>query len=97
MRNAETVLAIIRERGKQGLPLQDIYRQLYNPDLYMRAYARLYSNDGAMTPGTTSETVDAMSLGKIEKIIDRTLRDNNHMDRGQMVYRGRHLQVFRHA
>ena len=51
MRNAETVLGVIRERGKQGLPLEDIYRQLYNPDRYLRAYARLYKNDGALTPG----------------------------------------------
>jgi group II intron reverse transcriptase/maturase len=70
MRDAETVLAIIQERGRQGLPLEDIYRQLYNPDLYLRAYARLYSNKGAMTKGTTSETVDGMTLGKIEQIID---------------------------
>jgi hypothetical protein len=41
MRRADTVLGIIRERGKQGLPLGDLYRQLYNPDLYLRAYARL--------------------------------------------------------
>jgi hypothetical protein len=33
MRSAETVLAIIRERGQQGLPLEDIYRQLYHPTL----------------------------------------------------------------
>jgi hypothetical protein len=33
MRNAETVLAIIRDRGRRGLPLEDVYRQLYNPDL----------------------------------------------------------------
>lgn len=70
MREAETVLAVIHERGKQGLPLEDIYRQLYNPDLFLRAYARLYSNDGAMTKGATTETVDAMSMRKIEKIID---------------------------
>lgn len=70
MRNAETVLGIIQERGKKGLPLEDIYRQLYNPDLYLRAYARLYSNKGAMTKGTTSETVDGMSLEKIGKIIE---------------------------
>jgi hypothetical protein len=38
MRNAETVLTIIRKRGQQGLPLEDIYRQLYNPTLYLRAY-----------------------------------------------------------
>jgi len=62
MRDAVTILSIIRERGKRGLPLEDIYRLLYNPELYVCAYARLYSNDGAMTKGTTNETVDAMSL-----------------------------------
>jgi group II intron reverse transcriptase/maturase len=70
MRNADTVLGIIRERGKRGLPLGDLYRQLYNPDLYLRAYARLSTNNGAMTPGTTPETVDAMSLAKIATLID---------------------------
>ncbi len=55
MRNAETVLAIVRERGERGLPLEDVYRMLYNPDLYLRAYARLYKNKGAMTKGTTDE------------------------------------------
>src|SRR6516165_7721571 len=69
MRNAETVLGIIRERGSRRLPLEDIYRQLYNPDLYLRAYGRIYRNDGAMTPGSTPETVDAMSLEKIGTII----------------------------
>jgi group II intron reverse transcriptase/maturase len=70
MQNAETVLSIIRERGKQGLPLERIYRLLFNRDLYLRAYARLYSNDGAMTPGTTTETVDGMSIAKIDQLID---------------------------
>ena len=36
----------------------------------LRAYAKLYKNDGAMTPGTTEETVDGMSQVKIAKIID---------------------------
>lgn len=69
MRNAETVLGIVRERGKQGKPLEDIYRMLYNRDLYLAAYAHLYANKGAMTPGTTAETVDGMSLAKIDAII----------------------------
>jgi len=50
MRTAATVLSIIHERGKRGLPLEDLYRQLYNTDLYLRAYARLYHHDGALTP-----------------------------------------------
>ncbi len=70
MRTAETVLNIIRERGQQGLPLEGIYRLLYNPDLYLRAYAKLSSNAGAMTPGATTETVDGMSLEKINTIIE---------------------------
>lgn len=70
MRLAETVLSIIQERGKRGLPLEDLYRQLYNPELYLMAYGRLYANKGAMTPGTTTETVDEMSMEKIEKLIE---------------------------
>ena len=70
MQNAETILNIVRERGTQGLPLERVYRMLYNPELYLRAYARLYANRGAMTPGTTSETVDGMTPRKIEQIIN---------------------------
>ena len=70
MRTAETILNIIQDRGKRQLPLDDVYRQLYNPDMYLRAYAKLYRNDGAMTPGTTGETVDGMSLDKIDRVIE---------------------------
>ena len=70
MRTAETVLNVIRECGERGLPLENIYRLLYNRNLYLRAYGRLYSNQGAMTKGTTAETVDGMSLAKIDRIID---------------------------
>jgi retron-type reverse transcriptase len=70
MQNANTVLDILRKRGREDLPLERPYRQLFNPQLYLLAYGRIYSNQGAMTPGATEETVDGMSLGKIERIID---------------------------
>jgi group II intron reverse transcriptase/maturase len=70
MLTAESYLNIIQDRGKRQLPLDDVYRQLYNPDMYLRSYAKLYSNDGAMTPGITEETVDEMSQEKIAKIIE---------------------------
>jgi len=69
MRTAETILNIIQDRGKRKLPLDDVYRQLYNPDLYLRSYAKLYPNDGAMTPGMTEETVDGWSMEKVAAII----------------------------
>ena len=70
MQNAETVLEIIRSRGSKGLPLEEVYRQLFNPDLYLRAYGRLYRNAGAMTRGVTAETVDGMSLEGIDQVIE---------------------------
>src|ERR1700736_6408457 len=70
MQDAETVLDVLRERGRRGLPLERLYRQLFNPHLYLVAYGRLYSNHGAMTPGVDGETVDGMSQAKIGRIID---------------------------
>ena len=70
MQSAETVLAVLRERGRRGLPLDELYRQLFNPQLYLLAYGRIYSNKGAMTPGPDTETAEGMTLGKIEAIID---------------------------
>jgi group II intron reverse transcriptase/maturase len=70
MRMAATVLDVIRERGRRGLPLERLYRQLFNPQLFLLAYGRIYANKGSMTPGVTPETVDGMSLAKIEAIID---------------------------
>jgi group II intron reverse transcriptase/maturase len=70
MRNAETVLSVIRDRGNRDLPLDDVYRQLFNPNLYLLAYSRIYKNNGAMTQGVTSETADGMSIKKIENLIE---------------------------
>jgi group II intron reverse transcriptase/maturase len=71
MQNAETVLGVLRERGRRALSLNELYRQLFNPELYLLAYGRIYANEGAMTPGVTRETGDGMSMDKIAMIIDR--------------------------
>src|SRR5712692_6246188 len=70
MRTADTILGLIRERGKKGLPLERVYRQLFNRDLYLMAYGKIYRNAGAMTHGVTDETPDGMSLAKIDAIIE---------------------------
>jgi group II intron reverse transcriptase/maturase len=70
MQSADTVLGVLRERGRRGLSLEGIYRQLFNPQLYLLAYGRIYSNKGAMTPGPDAETADGMTMAKIERIID---------------------------
>jgi len=70
MQTAETILRVIRDRGSRGLPLERVYRQLFNRELYLLAYGRIYRNAGAMTPGATTETVDGMSLAKIDRIVE---------------------------
>ena len=70
MQSAEAVLDILRERGRRNLPCNELYRQMFNPQLYLLAHGRLYSNQGAMTPGVSGETADGMSLEKIGRIID---------------------------
>ena len=47
MQNAETVLHVYQERGRRELPLERVYRQLFNPKLFLVAYANLYGNAGA--------------------------------------------------
>src|SRR5215470_19363920 len=70
MQKAETVLSVLRERGRRGLPCNQLYRQLFNPQMYELAYGRIYSNTEAMTAAGDGETADGMSLGKIGRIID---------------------------
>jgi group II intron reverse transcriptase/maturase len=70
MQEAAVVLSVLRERGSKGLPLTQLYRQMFNKNLYLLAYGNIYSNQGAMTPGTSMETADGMSEGKIDQIIE---------------------------
>src|SRR3954449_9479721 len=75
MRDADTTLAIIGERGKRGLPLERVYRRLFNRNLYLRAYGRIYRNGGALTRGATDETVDGMCMSRVMDIIERLQRE----------------------
>jgi group II intron reverse transcriptase/maturase len=69
MQSAETVLSVLRERGRKGLPCDELYRQMFNKSPYLLACGSIYSNQGAMTPGTCDETADGMSGDKTGQII----------------------------
>jgi group II intron reverse transcriptase/maturase len=70
MQTAATVLDVLHDRGRKGLPCDELYRQMFNKELYLLAYGNIYANHGAMTPGATGETVDGMSEEKIDAIIE---------------------------
>jgi group II intron reverse transcriptase/maturase len=86
MRSAEALLAVIQDRGRRGLPLRGVYRQLYNPALYLAAYGKIAKNAGALTPGVTPETADGMSLAKIEAIIAALRQERYRWTPARRVY-----------
>jgi group II intron reverse transcriptase/maturase len=86
MSNAINTLLAMRKLGQKGLPLTRVYRNLYEVDLFLGAYNKLYRNDGAMTPGTTAETVDGMTRQRIEQIIQRLREERYQFEPTRRVY-----------
>src|SRR6266702_6427601 len=86
MQKAEVVLSVLRERGRRSLPLTQLYRQMFNKDLYLLAYGNIYSNEGAMTPGTGGETADGMSEEKIEEIAELMRQERYRFSPARRTY-----------
>ena len=78
MRNPENVLNSLAEHSKNpGYKYNRLYRILYNPEMFVLAYCKTYTNNGSMTPGTDESTVDDMSLKRIDALITR-LKDETY-------------------
>jgi group II intron reverse transcriptase/maturase len=86
MQNAETVLDVLRDRGRRGLPCTELYRQLFNTSLYELAHGRIYANHGAMTPGADGETADGMSAARTGRIIDALRHERYRFQPAKRVY-----------
>jgi retron-type reverse transcriptase len=86
MQNAEVVLEVLRERGRKGLPCDELYRQMFNKDLYLLAYGNIYPNQGAMTPGASGETADGMSEAEIDRITGLMRREKYRFAPARRVY-----------
>ena len=86
MQNAETVLGVLRERGRKGLPCNELYRQMFSKELYLIAYGRIYANHGAMTPGADGETADGMSPARTGRIIDALRHERYRFQPVKRVY-----------
>ena len=86
MQEAGVVLSVLRERGRKGLPCTQLYRQMFNRELYLLAYGNIYSNQGAMTPGASAETADGMSEDKIDQIIGLMRHERYRFSPARRVY-----------
>ena len=71
MQNAETVLGVLRERGRRRRPCERTVPASVQPGtVSCWPTGGSTPTTGAMTPGITGETADGMSMAKIERIID---------------------------
>jgi group II intron reverse transcriptase/maturase len=86
MQETGVVLGVLRERGRKGLPFTQLYRQMFNRELYLTAYGNIYSNQGAMTPGANEETADGMSEEKIEQIIGLMRNERYRFSPARRIY-----------
>jgi group II intron reverse transcriptase/maturase len=86
MQEAAVVLSVLRERGRKGLPLTQLYRQMFSKNLYLLAYGNIYSNQGAMTPGASEETADGMTEGKIDQIIELMRYERYRFSPARRIY-----------
>ena len=95
MQEAEVVLSVLRERGRKGLPCEQLYRQMFNRELYLLAYGNIYSNKGAMTPGASEETADGMSGDKIDQITGLMRHERYRFAPARRVYIPKRTGVLR--
>jgi hypothetical protein len=86
MQEAAVVLSVLRERGRKGLPLTQLYRQMFSKNLYLLAYGNIYSNQGAMTPGASEETADGMTESKIDQIIELMRYERYRFSPARRIY-----------
>ena len=78
MRNPVNVLKSLEEKScNLTYRYKRLYRNLYNPEFYLLAYKNIATSQGSMTAGADGNTLDDMSLARIDKII-ATLKDYSY-------------------
>ncbi|WP_339258545.1 reverse transcriptase domain-containing protein [Lysinibacillus sp. FSL K6-3209] len=78
MRSPNTVLdSLTKQSTRENYKFERIYRNLYNVEFYLMAYAKIYAKEGNMTQGVDGQTIDGMSLERIERLIE-SLKDYSY-------------------
>ena len=68
----------ISDASKKGRHVRDLFRIMTNcRELWLEAYANIYSNKGAITEGVDANTLDGFSEERVERIIEK-LKDKKY-------------------
>lgn len=81
MRDPQNVLnSLTRHSRPSNYKFERLYRILFNEEMYYTAYQNIYAKPGNMTQGSDGQTIDEMSLSRIEKLIGK-LKDESYQPR----------------
>lgn len=79
-------LQALGELSQQGKRVNGLFRLLETPLLWYEAYANIYSNKGAMTPGVDQSTLDGFSEERVASIIGRLQDGSYHFQPARRIY-----------
>jgi len=70
MQKAELVLTILNQKARRdNFKHRRLYRNLFNPDFYWNAYAKIYNKEGNMTKGVDGKTIDGFGIKTMNNLI----------------------------
>ncbi|WP_242214576.1 reverse transcriptase domain-containing protein [Bacillus cereus group sp. BfR-BA-01383] len=72
MRNPKVVLSSLTSKAiEENYTFNRLYRNLYNIEFFLDAYAKIYPNKGSNTKGVNEDTIDGMSVKRIDTLIEK--------------------------
>lgn len=75
MRRPELILDVLSKKARnKDYVFEGLYKNLYNPDFFLKAYGNIYAKEGNMTEGTDGKTIDGFNLELVEKLIESLKR-----------------------
>jgi group II intron reverse transcriptase/maturase len=71
-------LAVIRHVSETNNEWKhkELFRILHKEDIWIAAYENIKSNKGALTPGSTNETLDQMSLTRLKRLREKVINQS---------------------
>lgn len=72
MRNPKNVLeSLTSKAANEDYHYKRLYRNLYNPEFFLLAYERIQAKPGNMTAGNGGNTIDGISMKRIDSLIQK--------------------------
>lgn len=72
MRNPIVIMNNLKKHAQtENYEYKRLYRNLYNEELFLLAYNKIYAKPGNMTKGADGKTIDGISLERIKDTVDQ--------------------------